>query len=446
MKSHQLTHKVYLGVALPFMLSTMTQPLLGAMDTAVAGRMEAAAYMAGISVGSTLFNTLYWMFGFLRVSTTAFSAQAFGENAENECTLAFFRPFSLALIIGLMIIVFQKPLFLGAMTLIKPESAVLEVTKTYYDILVWGAPLVFSNYTILGWLMGQGQIKESLSMQMTGNILNGFLNFILGLYLGWGIWGIAIATLLSQGLSTMIGSYHLIRGKKIKRISWGALLDKKEFMKMMSLNSNLMKRTACLLIHNNIFIATGATFGTTVLAANGVLFQLNAIVSYMFDGLANATSVFSGRAIGQKNKEYLSETLKKNAIWTAVLTGCLTMVYIVSGDNLLRVFTPLEDVIQSAALYKQWIYLYPLIAATGLTFYGAFTGSGETRSVYTATFKSLLLFLVVWKVAVPIWGNHGLWLSLLTFYGGRSVFLLLKLNILQKKIDVWKGKKEIYEV
>ncbi|EGS37125.1 MATE domain protein [Veillonella sp. oral taxon 780 str. F0422] len=86
----RLTYKEYLKVTVPFMISTVTQPLLGAVNTAIMGHMDNAMYIAAVALGVILFNNMYWLFGFLRVATTVFSAQALGEQSKESASLSFF--------------------------------------------------------------------------------------------------------------------------------------------------------------------------------------------------------------------------------------------------------------------------------------------------------------------------------------------------------------------
>lgn len=435
MKKSKLSSKEFLGLAIPFMISTMTQPLLGAVDTGVAGRLENASFIAGISVGSNIFNTLYWMLGFLRVSTTAFSAQAMGKHCAEDTSIAFYRPIFIAITMGLLFLLFQTLILEGSLWLISPDEKVKIITRQYYKWVIWGAPFVLSNYVILGWLMGQRYIKSSMTMQISGNLLNAFLSILLALVFNYGIKGIAVATLLSQVVSTGLGVFFLHRSGQIKRIAWAKVFDKKAWIATMKVNENLMKRTACLLVHNNLFIVVGASFGTTLLAVNSILFQINSVTSYMFDGLANTASVYTGKAVGEKNSELLEEVSIHTRRWAWVLSGLIILIYALFQNEIFGLFTSLDSVISGLKTYGGWFYLYPLVAGMGLSTYGIFTGAGETRSVFLTTFQSLLGFLVVLAIGVPTIKNHGLWLALMTFYGLRSLLLVFRLKSLNGHIE-----------
>lgn len=192
-----LTHKDYLKIAFPFIVSTVTQPLLGAVDTAVIGKLGVAELIGGVAIGTVIMNTLYWLFGFFRVSTTGQSAIALGKKNHADQASSLFRPFILALFVGVVFIMLQAVIWSGAERIINPEAVVGQNAKVYFDIMIYGAPFVLLNYTVIGWLMGQAKAKETLFTQVFGNVLNIVLDIIFVLYLDMGIAGVAIATLIA---------------------------------------------------------------------------------------------------------------------------------------------------------------------------------------------------------------------------------------------------------
>lgn len=427
-KQSELTHKDYLKIAIPFILSTITQPLLGAVDTAVVGRLEDPAYIAGVSIGTVIFNTMYWIFGFLRVSTTGYSAQAYGRNSDEEKVAAFFRPAFIAMVVGVFLVIFQSFFLKAGMRILSPEQDVGVFASTYYKVLIWGAPFVLMNYVILGWLMGQAKVKSSLFMQITGNVTNIILDFLFVYGLGMDIFGVAVATLISQLGTFCIGVFLILKYGKLdkKLVKLKEIINYKVMIDIMKVNSDLMIRTLCLLIQINVFSASSASFGTVVISANAILLQISSIISYMFDGLANATSVYAGKAMGGSNVKLLKLTWKRVTQWTFILIIMLTTIYGVFYNQFILLFSNIQEVTNLAQDYALWITIFPLVGGVGLTFYGVFTGTTATKPVRNSTIIAVIIYLIVWKVATPIWGNHGLWVSYLSFYLGRSIFLALE--------------------
>lgn len=430
-----LTNREYLGLTVPFMLSTMTQPLMGAVNTAVMGQLPDPKYIAAVSLGAILFNNLYWLFGFLRVSTTGYAAQAFGAADRELGTLAFFKPLVLALLISLACIVFQKPILESYLVMIGAAPEVNDLCREYYYILIWGAPLVLGNYVALGWLMGQTRVRASVFMQVSMNVLNMALSiwFVFGLHMD--IVGVAFATLLSQlygGVLSVVLMYYY--GEfDYKNLPWGELLDWRTFIGMLKVNVNLMIRTACLLTVNNIIAAVGASFGTVVLAANAVLLQLKDIMSYLIDGMANGAAIFSGRAVGAKSGAGLDAAIRMTFKWLVVLAAVLMGVYAAGNEFFIRLFTNIDEVVAMAMTYNVFVLFYPVCAGIGMVLYGVFCGATRTAPVRNMMLLALAVFYVLQWQLVPIIGNSGLWLALLGFMAAQSVILLYYLKSLRKE-------------
>lgn len=430
-----LTNREYLGLTVPFMLSTMTQPLMGAVNTAVMGQLPDPKYIAAVSLGAILFNNLYWLFGFLRVSTTGYAAQAFGAADRELGTLAFFKPLVLALLISLACIVFQKPILESYLAMIGAAPEVNDLCREYYYILIWGAPLVLGNYVALGWLMGQTRVRASVFMQVSMNVLNMALSiwFVFGLHMD--IVGVAFATLLSQlygGVISVVLMYYY--GEfDYKNLPWGELLDWRTFIGMLKVNVNLMIRTACLLTVNNIIAAVGASFGTVVLAANAVLLQLKDIMSYLIDGMANGAAIFSGRAVGAKSGAGLDAAIRMTFKWLVVLAVILMGVYAAGNEFFIRLFTNLDEVVAMALTYNVFVLFYPVCAGIGMVLYGVFCGATRTAPVRNMMLLALAVFYLLQWQLVPKIGNSGLWLALLGFMAAQSVILLYYLKSLRKE-------------
>ena len=430
-----LTNREYLGLTVPFMLSTMTQPLMGAVNTAVMGQLPDPKYIAAVSLGAILFNNLYWLFGFLRVSTTGYAAQAFGAADRELGTLAFFKPLVLALLISIACIVLQKPILEGYLAMIGAAPEVNALCREYYYILIWGAPLVLGNYVALGWLMGQTRVRASVFMQVSMNVLNMALSiwFVFGLHMD--IVGVAFATLLSQlygGVLSVVLMYYY--GEfDYKNLPWGELLDWRTFIGMLKVNVNLMIRTACLLTVNNIIAAVGASFGTVVLAANAVLLQLKDIMSYLIDGMANGAAIFSGRAVGAKSGAGLDAAIRMTFKWLVVLAVILMGVYAAGNEFFIRLFTNIDEVVAMAMTYNAFVLFYPVCAGIGMVLYGVFCGATRTAPVRNMMLLALAVFYLLQWQLVPIIGNSGLWLALLGFMAAQSVILLYYLKSLRKE-------------
>lgn len=430
-----LSDKAYLGVVLPFMLSTITQPLMGAVDTAMMGHLSDPAYISGVALGAVLFNSMYWLFGFLRVGTTGYSAQALGSGNSEDRFTALGMPLVLALVVSLLALTFQEPILHGFIGLIKPEARVAAFTAQYFSILIWGAPFVLFNYVALGWLMGQARLRASLFMQISTNLVNIVLCVCLVHWLGLEVRGVATATLIAQVYGCLIGFFLLRRSGAfdINGAMLALLLKFKAYGRLLAGNGNLFLRTACLLVVNNMFAAFSTGMGTEVLAANAVLLQVQGVMSYLIDGMANGNSLFVGRAVGRQSGKLFEQTRLMCLKWLAMLVAALCGSYALFGGHLLTIFSSNPEVVALAAEYGNYVAFYPLCAGIGISFYGMYTGAMHTAPIRDMMFLAMLCFASLSRLLVPAWGNDGLWLSYLAFYGAQTLVVLLFFSRLRNR-------------
>ena len=430
-----MTHKSYLSLAIPLILSTVTQPLLGAVDTAIIGRLDNSAYIGGVAIGAVIFNTIYWLFGFLRVSTSSFSAQSYGSRKESDTYYAYFRPLMIAGSVGLFFVVFQGLLAKLAILIYNPDSEVIEYAMAYFKILIWGAPCVLIGYVNIGWLMGRKHIKETLFLQISGNVMNIVLDAVFVLYFKLGIAGVAYATLISQSYAFLIGTGMIFTKIEVLKIRnyVNELVDGNAIKDMMRVNRDLMIRTTCLLIMTNLFMTKGSELGTDILAANAILFQVQYIISYIFDGLSNASSIYTGKSVGERNEEVFNSVISISNFYTVVFCFLLSGMSLVFQNTIIGLFTNIENVIVLCKTYFIWIAIFPYVVGVGMVYYGIYTGSTFTGPVRDSLIIALGVFVLTYVLVIPKLGNHGLWLAFILFSLTRSIVLMAyKGRLIQK--------------
>lgn len=431
-----MNHRSYLALAIPLTISTITTPLLGVVDMAVVGQLPDPAYIGGVAIGTIIFNTMYWLFGFLRVSTSSFASQAQGANDKRQQVLALIRPLCIAFLIGMAFLLLQRPILHLASAFINPAADVHKLASDYFLIRIWGAPFALMNYVIIGWLVGQARVKISLFLQLLMNLINIILAIMFVKWFSWDVSGVAAATLIAE-IAAFFLSLLIIIKMLPQSFSFPAIkeiLDQVPFKKMMAMNRDLMIRTFCLLAVFNVFTAKGASFGTEVLAANAVLIQVHYMMAYAFDGFANASSVYVGKAVGSNDERLYKRTLSISCQWALFSSLFITGVYYVCKSYIIPLFTQIPSVIELASAYERWIMLYPISAGLGLILYGVFTGATEAKPIRNSMIYALILFLVILYVFVPMLQNHGLWLAFILFSLGRSVFLALCIPKLNRKL------------
>ncbi|MFP3918355.1 MATE family efflux transporter [Lysinibacillus telephonicus] len=431
-----MNHRTYLALAIPLIISTITTPLLGIVDMAVVGQLPNPAYIGGVAVGTIIFNTMYWLFGFLRVSTSGFAAQAQGANDERQQALALIRPLFIAFIIGISFLILQLPILNLALAFIRPSSDVFEFASDYFSIRIWGAPFSLMNYVVMGWLIGRARIKLTLTLQIFMNVINIILTVLFVNVFLWGVSGVAAATLLAEIIAFALSLFIIIKllPKSFSFPSKSEIMDPVPFKKMVVMNRDLMIRTFCLLVVFNLFTAKGAMYGTETLAANAILIQIHYLMAYAFDGLANASSIYVGKAIGSNNKVLYNKTLSLSCQWAFFAAVLITGIFYLCKGLIIPIFTQKQTVIELIDTYEGWIILFPISASFGLVLYGVFTGATEAKPIRNSMIYALIVFLLVLYISIPTLQNHGLWLAFILFSVGRSIFLAMYIPSLNRKL------------
>ncbi len=425
-----VSQKSYLKLAIPFTLSTVTQPLLGAVDTAVVGRLDSPAFIGGVAIGTVIFNTLYWLFGFLRVATSGFAAQSLGENRPDDLSYAWLRPVAIATGTGLFFILAQQFIIKAAMIVYKADPEVAVHAVSYFNILIWGAPLVLIGCVNLGWLMGRGHVQEVLILQVGTNMLNIVLDLFFVMYLHLGVEGVATATLISQALGFLLGGYLITQKLPIAELRkhFDNIFEATAMKKLAMVNSDLFIRTVCLLTMTNIFVARGSSMGTDILAANAILFQIQYLVAYLFDGLANAASVFGGKYAGARELENFKKTRSVANTTTMGLAVVLILCLLFLNKPLLELFTDIETVLAICYDYIFYLPLFVVTMAPGLVYAGFYIGSTCSAPIRNSLVYALLVFLPLELLLIPQLDNHGLWIAFIAFCATRSVTLIFSWN------------------
>ncbi|WP_436374521.1 MATE family efflux transporter [Cytobacillus sp. BC1816] len=429
------SHREYLVLAIPLIISGISTPILGAVDTAVVGRIPDPASIGGVAIGAVIFNTMYWLLGFLRVSTSGFTAQAEGANNQNEMVLSLLRPMILAILFGLFFIILQGPILAIALSLIGGSEAVSFFASSYFSVRIWGAPFILLSYVIIGWLIGMGKVRLALATQIWMNALNIILDLVFVLELGMGVKGVAFATLIAEISAVVLGAWllYLTNREKLANIKLSMLLETGPILKMMKVNRDLFLRTVCLLTMTLIFTSIGASMGEVTLAANAILLQIHYIIAYLFGGFANASSILVGRAIGGVNFFLYKRAYTLSAQWGLGSAILLSLSVLIFGESIIASFTTITEVKAMSEDFLVWMLVFPIFGFWGLQLEGIFSGATEAKSIRDSIGLSLIIFLIALWVLVPHYENHGLWIAFVVFSLFRSFFLSLFIPKLTRK-------------
>ncbi len=418
-------HRRVWALAVPIMLANISTPLLGAVDTAVVGRLPDAAYIGGVAVGAVLFNFLVWGFGFLRMGTTGFTAQAFGAGDTDELRAALLRPLVLALALGTLLIVAQVPIGFVAFNLLEASAAVEGFARSYYDIRIWSAPAALVNYALIGWLLGAQRARAMFALQVALNGINIVLDLVFVIGLGWGIEGVAWASVIAEVAAAALGL--VIVGRALARAGgrWdrARLLRRERLSALFRVNRDIFLRTLALTVAFGYFTVQGAEMGDVTLAANAILMHLLFFMAYGLDGFSHAAEILAGGAVGARSRRAFRAAVNAATIWALVMATVIAAVYALLGPAIIGLFTVLGEVRAAAETYLPWMLLLPFVSVWGFLLDGIFIGATRTAAMRNAMALSLGAYLVACWLLVPAFGNHGLWLAFTVFMAARALTL-----------------------
>jgi multidrug resistance protein, MATE family len=402
------------------MLANLTTPLIGIVSTTAIGRLGDPALLGGVAMASVIFDCLFWLFGFLRFSTVAFTAQSLGAGEAGELPAHFARGLILASVIGAALIALQVPLAALLLEAMGGSHDVTAAASSYFTIRIWSAPLALGNYVVLGWLIGQARARLALLVQVVINLINITTTALLVLVLDFGIAGAAMAAVIAEACGLLLGiliARRLLHG----RLSMPAerLFDRAKLMRMLGVNRDIMIRTAALIAALLFFTAQGARTGDVTLAANSVLNNFLLISAFFLDGLANAAQQLCGQAFGARDRTGFSTATRLVVFWGFVFAVAVMAVVALFGPALIDVMSASVEVRRTARDFLVFVIASPLLAVFAFAFDGVYIGATWARDMRNLMLASLAIFFAAW-LALRGLGNAGLWGALLAFYAARG--------------------------
>jgi MATE family multidrug resistance protein len=420
------------AIAGPAMVANLTTPLIGIVSTTAIGRLGDATLLGGVAMASVLFDCLFWLFAFLRMSTVAFTAQSLGAGETRELRAILVRGFIVAAVIGTALIALQIPLAAVLLGATGGSEGVTRAAKTYFTIRIWSAPLALANYVVLGWLIGQARAKLALATQVTINVINMAATVLLVLVLDAGIAGAAIAAVIAEAAGVLLGILIASRltGGKLD-IDRATLFDREKLKRMLAVNRDIMIRTASLIAAFLFFTAQGARAGDVTLAANAVLNNFLLISAFFLDGLANAAEQLCGRAYGARDRTGFAGAVRLVIVWGFAFSLVVTAVFALFGPSLIDMMTASAEVRYAARDFLLYVILAPLLGVFAFAYDGIYIGATWARDMRNLMVLSLGIFLAAW-LALRSYGNAGLWSALLFHYAARGGLQALRYPALFK--------------
>ena len=430
-------HQHLLALALPMILANITTPLLGLVDTAVMGHMDSAAMLAGASIAALILTQIYWVCGFLRMSTTGLSAQARGQAPNSyEPARVLYQAMGLALLLGGALVLLQWPVLYAGLSLADPSPEVAGYVTAYFDVRVWGAPAALLNLVLVGWLVGQQRTRAVMFIQIAGNLINGVLDLWFVLGLGMSVQGVALASVIAEVFMAGAGVLVALKIVGFEPVQWHWFNAAARRI-LLKLNSDMLLRNLALQLCLAFMTLQGARYGATAAAINAVLMQFFVLIALGLDGIAYAVEALVGEAAGNKNRAAVMAHTRRGLIWSSAFAACYGLIFWQGGPAIIGLLTDLPGLYQAALPYLPLMIILPLVGHWCFLFDGVFVGLTRSQAMRDTMIISAL------GVFFPIWwwcreaGNPALWYALLAFLLARGITMAAVLWVLNHRRAVF---------
>ena len=403
-----------LKLAIPSILANITVPLVGMVDIAVAGHLDAnaATMIGGIAIGTMLFDLLYWNFGFLRVGTGGLTAQAYGRGDRKECARIFTRAFGIALACALVLIAIQWIFVKAAFLVVECTPEVRALASRYFFIRIWAAPATLGLMAFKGWFIGMQDSVSPMATDLTVNGMNVLMSIVLSLgfkplgYEGMGFAGIAAGTVAAQYSGLLVAAilmFFKYRRSTMSLISRSELKDVfkgAETRRFFVMNRDLFVRSLCFIAIYIGFTVISARYGDLLLAVSSIMMKLLMIFSYFTDGFAYAGEAMTGKYIGARDGVMLRQTIRWTFVWSMAIALIFMVVYQFAGVPMLRMMTSDPLVVEASREYLPWLLLMPVIGCAAFTWDGIYIGATASKAIRNSMLWAVVGFAAVWFIGI----------------------------------------------
>ncbi len=419
-------HRECWRLAWPLILANLSVPLLGLVDTAVIGHLPEPHFLAGVALGAMVVSVLYFLFGFLRMGTTALCAQALGAREGRELRAVPIRALLTAAALGLVLILLAWPILAAAQIIFAPGIEAGRSLATYLLIRLFGAPAALGSFVVLGWLLGLQDSRGPLALLVLTNAVNAILALLLVLGLGYGVAGVATATLIAEYVGFAAGLL-LVRRRWLRMglgtASPAEIFVRERFLRLLVVNRDIFLRSAALETAFLTFTALGSRQGEVILAANAVLMNFFTFSAYGLDGFAHAAEAMVGKAVGARDVSGFKAAARAGFGLAAALAIAMTAAFLLGGPALVGLLTDIASVRAAALQFLPFAAVLPFVSVWAFVLDGLFFGATRTTELRNATIAAMLVFAALASVLPGAFGNAGLWSAFLIFMAARGLFL-----------------------
>lgn len=403
-------------------LSNVSVPLLGMVDTGVVGHLDDPAYLGAVAVGAAIFGFLFTGVNFLRMGTTGIAAQRYGAGDHDGLRTSLGQAIVVALAVALFLVLLQAPIGALGISLLGPDPAIAPHARDYFDVRIWSAPATLANYVLIGWFIGLQNARVPLLIVLVTNLTNVALDLVFVAGLGMKVRGVAAASVAAELAGLATGLWFVRRELARYHGHWlyDRLLRAREYGAFFAINAHLFVRTMALVFTLSFLTAQGARLGGLILAANAILLNLQYLLSFALDGFAHAAEALVGKAVGQLSRGALQSAVAVTLRWSLYVALGFALLYAAAGPVFVLLLTDLDDVRSTTYEYLPWMIVSPLVSVWSFLYDGVFVGATRAREMRDVMLVSaLLVFLPAWYLLQPM-GNHGLWLAFMLFMASRG--------------------------
>jgi MATE family multidrug resistance protein len=411
------------ALSLPAVITNITTPILALTDVAIVGHMGSAIFIAAIAVGGTMFNTMFWLFGFLRMGSSGLTAQAYGAGDRRGAQTVLARSLLLALLIGIAMIAAREPVCSLLFDLLDVDGSTASVARSYFMIVVWSAPAVLGLYSLTGWFVGMQDSRTPMWVSLFVDVFNIGASLMFVFLIRMKIEGVATGTLVAQWAGFLLALFLAVRKYGWHKVGFRNLID--GLPRFFRINSDIFLRTVCLVAVTLWFTRTGAMQGPVMLAVNALLMQLFTLYSFFMDGLAFASEALCGRYLGAGDRPMLSLSVRSLMGVGIILALVFTAVYVGCGEWVMELLSSDRPVVELARHYSVWAMMVPLVGFGAFLWDGVFIGLTRTRMMLISMATAMLTFFALYYLLFPMLGNHGLWIAFLGYLLMRGVVLTI---------------------
>jgi MATE family multidrug resistance protein len=423
-------NKEILRLTLPAVVSNVTVPLLGLVDTAISGHLGSEMFLGAISIGSMMLNVIFWLFGFLRMGTTGLTAQAFGSGNKQKCELLRQQSFVIGLVLGAIIVILRVPLLHLFLLLMSPPDGVREYAIGYFNICIYGAPPLLATMSLSGWFLGMQNTVRPMTIAISVNIVNILLSITFVLVIHLGFEGVAYGTLIANWFGLFLAVALANKFGKCGKMHFSVSAFRKNMglNRFFSVNTDIFLRSAMIMLVTMSVTAFASRLGAMTLAVNALMMQFFHFFSYFMDGFAFTGEALCGRFSGSSDRVMFKKSVGALLMWSALCAICFFLIYYFFYADISSLLTSEKSILETVEIYKIYIWLIPPLTVAAFIFDGFFIGLTATRCMLIATVIAALAFFAITMIrysqfAISFPDFNTLWTAFLVYLLLRGISL-----------------------